>query len=230
MKQAELRQFATLTGGQAFLDRHGDQFGYINASDVRKQLDDIITQVQDKITVQLARTRASHGETRARTTLEQDLRKGHIMPISEFARAKMTGLAEGEFRALTPSSGDLTGARLVQAARGMAKAAENHLPQLEAGHFPPDVVTQLTAAADAVQSRLDRRLGVNMESTGATKDIAKGLSEGRAIVRTIGAVVKRSAHKNPGLLAEWRTAQRLKLKPGVPDRPAPQVQEVKLAA
>lgn len=240
MKQIELRQLDSLAGAQTFLDAHANQFGNINASDVRTRLDDITKTVQDRITVQLARTRASHGETKARTGLEQDLRKGHMNPIAEFARAKMTGLDELEFRALTPSAADLKGARLVQAARGMAKAAEAHLPNLEAGHFPADVVTQLVTAADAVQANLDRRKSVNIETVGATADIRTALAEGRAIVRTIGAVVKRAAHKNPGLLAEWRSAQRVKIKPGVVARevavvgsitPAtPQVQEVKTAA
>ena len=94
MKQSDLRQFDTLTGTQGFLDAHADLFGNINASDVRTRLDDIITKVQGRITVQLAGAHSARGETAARVVLEGDLRKGHMMPIAEFARARMKGMEE----------------------------------------------------------------------------------------------------------------------------------------
>ena len=245
MKQGELRQLESLIGTQAFLNTHTDQFGNINAAAERARLDEIITEVRAQVTVQQAGVRAARGVTEVRTQFEGELRTGHMMPIAEFAREKMKGLGDGEFKALTPATGKLRGERLVQAARGMAKAAQAHLPELEAGHFPPDVIEQLIASADAVQAPLDRRAAVAGERVGATKQIHARLAEGRSIVRTMGAVVKRTARTNPGLLAEWRSAQRVKNKPGVVDRPAVvvgtitpaaaaapavQVQEVKLAA
>ena len=95
--------------------------------------------------------------------------------------------------------------------------------ELEAGQFPVDVVAQLIAAAGAVQANLDRRNAVNGQTAGATADIHSGLTEGRAMVRMMGAVVKRTARQDPGLLAAWRSAQRAKLKPGVAIRLANEV-------
>ena len=218
MNQTELRQLEGLTGAQRFLDAHEDVFGGINASDTRKQLDDIVTEVQDRITVQLANVRAARGIVEGRAQFEQELRRGHMAPIAEFARAKMKGLEDGEFKALTPSAATLKGARLVQAARSMAKAAQAHLSELEAGHFPADVIVQLVAVADVVQAGLDRRAKLVAEAAGATKDIGKGLADGRTLVRTIGAIVKRTAHNDPGLLAEWRGSQRVKVKGVMPSR------------
>lgn len=248
MKQTDLRQFDSLTRTQEFLNAHADLFGNINASNARNQLDEFITKAQDCMTLQFAGASSARGETAARAVLEGELRKAHMMPIAEFARAKMTGMEEGEFKKLTPAAGHLIAGRLVQAARGMAKVAEAHLSELEAGHFPADVVTQLIAATDAVQDRLNRRASLDRETAGATAEVQQCLSKGRAIVRTFGAVVKRTAHKNPGLLAEWRAAQRVKLRPGLVTRvtradagaaiaptsgqvpSAPHAPEVKLAA
>ena len=216
MKQQELATFNTLTGVQGFLDANADIFGSINASDARKDLDRIVVGVQQKLTMQLARQRATRGATEGRKRLEQDLRKGHLMPLAEFARARLTvALTSAEdYKALTPSAGSLRGARLVQVARAMAKAAEGYTAALTAGNFPPDVLAQLTALADAVQAKLDQRAAADREVAGATAGISEGLAEGRMVVRTIGAVVKRSAHKDPELLAEWRAAQRVKRKTG----------------
>lgn len=218
MHQQHTREFDSLVGTRRFLDAHADIFGFVNASPSRKRLDEIVVQVQENATVQLAAARAERGMTEARVQSEVGLRRGHIMPIAEYARARMTGLGEGEFKALTPATGKLTGARLVQAALAMAKVATAHLDELEAGNFPADVVTQLVAAADAVQANLHDRARLGAEKSGATQRIAQILSEGRAIVRTIGAVVKRTAQGDNGMLAEWRSAQRVKVKPVMPAR------------
>lgn len=216
MRQDQLATYDTLTGVQGFLDTRADIFGSINASDERKDLDRIAASVRQKLTTQLARQRASRGATEGRKRLEHDLRTGNLMPLAEYARARLKGTVTSaeDYKALTPSSANLRGARLVQVARAMAKAAEGYTAALTAGHFPPDVLAQMNALADAVQAKLDQRAALDREMAGATAAISKGLADGRVIVRTIGAVVKRAAHKDPELLAEWRAAQRVKKKTG----------------
>ena len=101
----------------------------------------------------------------------------------------------------------------------------------------------MIAAADAVQVSLNRRAALNAERAGATARAQEAIADGRALVRTIGSVVKRTAYRNPGLMAEWRSAQRVKKKPGPVDRDeatgggamaatsaVPIVQEMKAAA
>ena len=224
MKQRELSVLNSLSGVQGFFAAHDDVFANINASESRRQLDRIVAVVQGNITTQLAQQRASRGTTDTRTRLEDELRKGHMVPIAEWGRAKLVGLAKSQvpleqddFKALTPSTGRVKGARLVQVARGMGRTAERYQAGLEAGHFPADVLAQLNASADAVQAKLDQRDAVRREAIGATAAIQQALSEGRALVRALGAVVKRTARTNPQLLAEWRSAQRVKQKPGVLD-------------
>ena len=227
MKQQDLLVLDSFTGVQGFFTAHDDVFGSINASATRQRLDQLVAVVRDNITTQLAQQRASRGTTDTRNRLEVELRKGHVVPIAEWARAKLTGLSKSQvpgeqddFKALTPSTGRLKGARLVQVARAMGKTAERYQAGLESAHFPTDVLAQLNASADAVQAKLDQRVAAQREAVGATAAIEQALSEGRALVRALGAVVKRSARTNPQVLAEWRSAQRVKQKPGVFDRVA----------
>lgn len=93
-----------------------------------------------------------------------------------------------------------------------------HLAESQAAQFLSDVIEQLLAAIDPVQTSLEQRTAYNVEAAGATAEVTKGLADERAAVRVIGAVVKRMARKNPKLLAEWRASRRVKQKTGVVSR------------
>lgn len=219
MQQFQQLEFDSLTRVQEFLGAHTDVVGILSTSDARKQLDGAVTQLHDAITIQLTRDRESRAATALRVQQEDDLRQGHMRPIAEFAREKLKGAPD--FTALTPSATRLKGARLVQAARAMAAAAQAHLDGLTAAHFPADVITQLATSANAVQSSLDARVPIDRQASEATKNIKAAIAAGRSAVRLISPIVKRAVRGNTALEESWRGARRVKAKPGPVSGTAP---------
>lgn len=197
---------------QDYLNVHAAELGSAVSAGVKQQLDDAIAQIDAFDNAQGSTKLELDGLVSRRRALQKALRQQHMIPIATFARARLQGVPD--FAALTSSGWKLGPSRLVAAARAMATAAAPHLAALESNGFPPDTITQLVAAADAVSSAMAERSSTHVRRVTATKGIDAQLRRGREAVRILKATVGKQAAGDVAFLAGWRVAHRVTAKSG----------------
>jgi hypothetical protein len=237
MNQQQLYRAQSFRRSQQFLDDHSDVIGAVNSTNARRQLDAAVSRLDTMVVEQGTRSRECRGETNRRWTLEHELRVRHMASIKDFARARLDAVPD--FAALTPSTRRLEGERLAQSALALADAAEPYAAEFTEAQFPADFLDQMREVAYAITQSIDERSEKRGQGAGATQGVKAAIREGRAALAALSAVVRRQLRDNEPLLAEWRAAWRVTLKPGRPTTrssadpvvgtiPAP-VQEVKAA-
>ena len=212
MKQKQQRQLDSLRRVQDYLNVHAAELGSAVSAGVKQQLDDAITQLDAFDNAQGSTRLELDGLISRRRALQAELRQRHMVPIAAFARARLQGVPD--FAALTSTGWKLGPSRLVAAARAMATAATPHLDALVSNGFPPDTITQLVTAAEAVSSAMAERASTHVRRVGATKGIEEQLRRGREAVAVLRAVVGKQAAGDFVLLAGWRVAHRVTAKSG----------------
>ena len=70
--------------------------------------------------------------------------------------------------------------------------------------------------ANAILGSIDARSAKRGQGAGATQGLKSAIREGRSALAALNAVVKRQLRESEPLLAEWRAAWRVTLKPGRP--------------
>lgn len=212
MKQKQQRQLDSLRRVQDYLNVHAAELGSAVSAGVKQQLDEAIARIDAFDNAQGSTRLELDGLISRRRALQAELRQRHMVPIAAFARARLQGVPD--FAALTSTGWKLGPSRLVAAARAMATAATPHLDALVSNGFPPDTITQLVAAAEAVSSAMAERASTHVRRVGATKGIEEQLRRGREAVAVLRAVVGKQAAGDFVLLAGWRVAHRVTAKSG----------------
>ena len=207
MRTAQIHVGQSLERVQQFLDANAGVVGAANQTDAREQLDAAVLKTRTQVDEQGLRVREAFGEVRNKRHLENVLTQKYMKPMARFARAQLQGVPN--YAALTPSGNRLTGARLVNAARSMAKAAVPYAAQISATKFPADFLTQFGKAADAVAASISTASESRRRRAGATNGLTEVLKQGRTAVQTLDSVVSHMILGNAALLAEWRQAQRV---------------------
>lgn len=214
MKYYEQYQFDSLVRVRDFTDEHAADLGSLVTSEARHQLDEALTQATAFAGDQGALALTGTGQLSREKSLAADLRTRHMQAIATFARARLRGAPD--FAALVKSGSKLNGKPLVRAARAMATAAAPHADALTRGGFPSDTVAQLAAAAEALDGAIAERANSKVRRVGATKGIREELQKGREAVAMLDAVITKQFADNKPLLAAWRAARRVRVKPGTP--------------
>jgi len=208
MDSSQFHRSQSLRRVQQFLTDHADAVPTANASDSRRQLDSAVAVLDAATVEQGTHEREIRGEVRRRHQLERTLVRKYMTPLAKFARASLTGVPE--YAALTPSARSLARERLVRAAQSMVSAAQKYAPALASAKFPADFLTQFRAAADAVQASLDARSAKQVAGTGATKQVAAALAQGRRAVLALDSLVSHLILGHERLEREWRAAKRVR--------------------
>jgi hypothetical protein len=122
--------------------------------------------------------------------------------------------AEAALRLPHPSIGN---PRLIAAAGAMAKvvALKPSLFTREA-HFPQDFLSRLRAATRKLASVIAESAENSLQLRTATTELARALSRGRRIVRTLDGVLKPRTHDDPAFGPLWRDASRIPKRTGRP--------------
>ena len=213
MKKHQQYRIDALHRSRDFLDSNVAAVTGLADSEGKKQLDASIVALAGFTTTQEWANRYMAGRKGRERALAVSLVEQHMRPIATFARARLRGVPD--FAALARRTMNGTGAALVREARGMATAAAPHVAVLVAGGFPADVVTQLGAAAAALEAALADRANAKVERITSTKGISEEIKAGRESLAMLHAVVSRQLTSNPTLLAGWNGARRVTSKPGV---------------
>ena len=213
MKTHEQYRVDALNRSKNFLDSNVDAVVGLAHSAGMKQLDESLVALAAFSNQQASVNRFIKGRAQRERALTADLVDQHMRPIATFARARLRGVPD--FAALVKHARKVSGAAIVREARGMATAAAPHVAALVAGGFPADAVTQLGAAADALEAALTDRANAKVGRVTATRGIAEEIKDGREALAMLHAVVSRQLTSNPTLLAGWNSARRVTSKPGV---------------
>ncbi|HVZ48285.1 MAG TPA: hypothetical protein VG916_05850 [Gemmatimonadaceae bacterium] len=208
MQQDQMFAGQSLRQAQQFLTVHAGAVPSANASAARKQLDTAIADFDQAVIAQGTITRAVRGEVQRRAGLERTLIRKYLTPLAKFARASLKGAPD--YAALTPSATALVRERLVKTAQAMAVAAESHAADLRQAQFPADFLSQLKAAAAAVQASFDAGKAARVRRTGVTKEVRAALASGRQAIATLDALVCHTIVGNEPLEREWRAAKRVR--------------------
>ena len=213
MQTRQSYEHGSLTGGQGFLDAHETELGPLKDTEGRRQLDAAVVQIEAHRLGQRSAEIERRAALARKAALSVELKKQHMKPIADFARAKLPRVPE--FAALSESGTDLQGSQLVTAGRAMAKALEPVVAVLVEARFPADVVEQLNRAADALEQALNDCATHKVARGVATASLRQHLKDGRNAIAMLNPIVTKKLAGNAGLLEGWRQAKRIVKKPGV---------------
>src|SRR5213079_1570473 len=105
--------------------------------------------------------------------LANELQSTHMVPIAQFARAKLKGVPD--FAALAKSGFGLRLTALIRAARAMATAAAPQAGAFVSAGFPADTISELGSTAQALEETMTAWANSSVRRVTATKGIDEGL-------------------------------------------------------
>lgn len=154
--------------------------------------------------------------------LRRELRQDHLVPIATMARSvvKITPELEVALRVPRP---DAANAKILASANAIAAIGDAHKDVLVQHGLTASFVDDLRALTTTLQTAVDDRRQAKNRRVGATKAISDEVKNSRLVVQALDIVITRALRgQQPGLLAEWRNAKRVTIKPARPAA-APQV-------
>lgn len=204
MKVRDMQFLAALRQAQNFLVANDASLGGVNATGARKTLDEMI----DKLAA-LAEAQDSHriqvtGERTNELALTAELRRKHIRPIYEIARAKLPEVAKLSNVKLPLANGNSTA--IAARAKAMGDAVKGYAETFIAAGLPVDFLAQLDAAATAVEKAVVGKGEHRSRRRGATVGIGDEVRAARKAVRVLDALVKANLNLKQPLVSEWRNA------------------------
>lgn len=169
-------------------------------------LDDVVRQMSYTGEEQDANHRVALGETARQRAWREGLWHRHMLPIARIAR-RVFGIPGMDVKFFLPKKRS-DNESVLDAARGMAQAAEAHAEVFVQQGLPADFVQQFRTAIDT----LANGLGVRVESQRRRKtagQTALGLvRRGVAAVDVLDAIVTPRLDGRPDLLAAWKSVKR----------------------
>jgi hypothetical protein len=197
---------------QDFLRAHAppESPGYLAQ---KKRFDDIVATLTDHSSGQVEGRRMRRAEVTRQRLLRKALREHHLAPIAQIARAELAD-APGIDKALRMPPFNLNPLRLLAEAGAMRSAAAPYEAQFVEAGRPADFLAQLDAAMEAVRQSVlgkDRNLGLQV---GSRAGLRKEIQRGRRSVDVLDTIVKAAFRDAPNVLAEWRSAKRIRGVPG----------------
>jgi len=201
-QSAAMRSFRRV---REFLDAHPPVNATPNFLKKVAELDDVMSSMSQQADEQNTGKRLTAGESKRQSALRATLWDDHLAPIAELARAifGVPGVKETLKLPKKTADNDL----LLEAASGMANAAEAEKSAFIAYGLPEDFVDQLRAATKALADALvgrDKSTRRHVKATAAVKDQVK---RGSRAVLGINAILRPTLKRNPDLKAAWKSAK-----------------------
>ena len=208
MQTSQGKTYVSLTGADAFLDENADVLAGVVDTGSRRKLKIVLAALSTHVVNQSSSALASQGSTMTQRSLRLALTREHMAPIARIARAELP--TTPEIMPLRMPRGRQSGAKLVAAAGGMAKAAAPYANVFVNAGLPADFVAQLDSAATALLTALGTHETIRGRGVTATSGMKGLLSEGRKLVHVLDAYVQIALKDNPSLLAGWNSVKRVK--------------------
>lgn len=180
----------------------------VNGTQMKLQvLSEVIREMSGAGETKDASDRVVRGETARQRALRETLRNEHMVLISRIAR-RVFGVPGMDVKfKLPPQVKD--NQVLLDAARGMAQAAEAHTEVfVKQEGLPEDFVAQLRAATEALASALDVRVQNQRRRKTSRGTLDELVKRGIATVDVLDAIVKPRLAGTPDLLGTWNSVKR----------------------
>jgi hypothetical protein len=211
MKKAQSNVVETLRQMGTFADANVGILGPGIAAS-RRNVGDVVSQLTAYAVSQESGKIASRGATARQQVLRAALRMDHMRAIAGIARLKLRDVPE--FHALVMPPKNASSAQLVASATAMADAAVLHEDVFKDVGMPDDFVSSLRSAAVEVAQSIDARKVHGSKRSGATAGLAAEERRGRSLIRLMDALITPRLKSNDALLAEWKSAKKVRRKPG----------------
>jgi hypothetical protein len=207
MKAYQIRKFAMLRRVQQFMDDYAASLAGVNASAVRKELDQLVAEMGLNESIQAWSTLDAKGKTALQESLRRALVKHHMRPVATIAAAHLYDVPN--FEALRPRTKGVKVAILVQDAMAMAEAARPYQQLFVEYGRPDDFADALVAAAQAVRDAIDDRGKCIMNRAGARGGLKANASRAHVVLRMLDAQVQSALEDDSNALAGWRSVKRI---------------------
>jgi hypothetical protein len=170
-------------------------------------LNDVIRQLWESGEEQDVSDRVTRGETARQRSLRNALWDRHMVPLARIAR-RAFGVPGMDVKFSLPRRRADNDA-ILDAARGMAQAAESHAAMfIQQEGLPQDFVQQLRAAIDELSGALGVRVEGQRRRKTASEAVVKLVQRGNASVEVLDAIVKPRLEGSSDLLAAWKSVKR----------------------
>jgi hypothetical protein len=190
-------------------------------------LDDVVARLTTHSNDQVAGGRFGKADTQAQKTLRKVLREQHLKPIAKIAGAVLRG-SPGIDKATRMPKPQLTTTQLIAEAGAFRVAATLYEQAFVRNGRPADFIARLDAATEALrQAQLGKARNLG-KAIGAKGGMSDEIIRGRDAVEMLDAIVTTSFAGNSEVLAQWRSAKRIRATSGggngaVSPTPVPQV-------
>jgi hypothetical protein len=212
MNKRQANVLQSLRGTQTFLDTNADALPSVVHRGAKTKLDTAITRLTTHAANQAGDHLVGMGLTRTKASRSRTLIADHMQPIARIARAELPDAPE--LAPLRMPRGELSVARLVAHAEGMAQAAEPFAATFIEWGLAPDFIAKLREAASELLATIDNRTVTRGNRRGATIGIEEQLRAARSAVSVLDAFVRSALRDNPALLQHWISASRVGRMPG----------------
>jgi len=176
-------------------------------------LDDAVARLTTHSNEQVAGGRLGKADTQAQKTLRKVLREQHLKPIARIASATLRG-SPGIDKATRMPKFRLTTTQLIAEAGAFRTAASLYESVFVRNGRPADFLAKLDAATEALrQAQLGKARNLG-KSIGAKGGMTDEIVRGRDAVDMLDAIVTTSFAGNGEVLAEWRSAKRIRATSG----------------
>lgn len=219
MRKTQGKLLQSLVAAQEFLRQHADQLGDVVNTGARQKLDEAIADLSAHAAKQTESALTSRAATRQQVVARSALLQEHMAAIARIASAEIPASAGIEKLQLPRKR--LSTEQLVTYARGMGNAAQPFTSVFVASGLPLDFAAQLNKAADDVAATVTSRNNQTSALRSATTDLAARLRAARRVVRVLDVFVRRALKDQPGLVASWKQAKRVRKLPVRPDTTGP---------
>lgn len=219
MDSASTNVLVTLVRAQRFLDANAPALGTINASGARKELDEAVLDLTTHANVQDSAARKGLGETRQTRALRRTLYR-RMRQVARVAASKLQGVTE--YAALQMPAANARIADVLARAGTMADAATVHASAFTDAGLPADFVTQLRAAASAIEATLGDRSESGTTRVTATQGTKSACRRGRHAIKVLDSLIRLHLADDDDLVSGWNSAKRFR---AVPAAQSPAQQE-----
>jgi hypothetical protein len=216
MKDRQARTLESFVRVQSFLEKHPLPAPF-DVGPARATLRDAIKRASAYAATQDGAPAMNRGERHRQQQQVTRIRDRHMRPLVTIARSQEDPETAAATRAafrLPKVSISITA--FLAACDAMIDTARKYREMFVAEGRLPDFLTRFEAARDELQETVDRRAKLRGDRTGAGAGVRVQLRRARLAVGILDAAVRATFEGNEAMLAEWRSAKRVRQRPGGP--------------
>jgi hypothetical protein len=205
MQKRQKKALAAFRRVRGFLDARGAELGGINATGVRRTIDEVVAGLEGLKSLQDPLKFHRTKELERVRGLKEQLRTDWLRPISRIGSAFLK--ATPEFKRLRMPAAWLETAGVLDWGREMAAAAELHASVFIEAALPEDFVAQFRAKLDELEAAMMEAENGRRTRKGAGTGLEEACRRGIKAVRMIDAVLQGKLRDKPILQTEWQSTK-----------------------